>query len=57
MAKKQSIQPQIKQFKLSELTPAKYNPRAISDEVHNRFLARNFARIARLAASTERGVL
>ena len=30
--KKQVVKPQIRQFKLSELRPAKYNPRVISDE-------------------------
>ncbi len=32
MNKKKQIQPKIKTFKLSELQPAEYNPRAISDE-------------------------
>ncbi len=30
--KKQNVQPKIKQFKLSELVPAEYNPRVITDE-------------------------
>lgn len=32
MSKRKLIQPQIKSFKLSELPPAEYNPRVISDE-------------------------
>jgi len=30
--KRQTIQPQIKEFRLGELRPARYNPRVISDE-------------------------
>lgn len=32
MSKNKQIEPQIKRFKLSELRPAKYNPRTITDE-------------------------